>query len=215
VAVGTAMIPARWSRASARLGAFVIGLAAALCAVAALAQVPIPVDEQVRLFNSMSPAQQQQLIRELQRSLPPAQRQAIIGMLQGGGGADQTAEELDPDAEAALGAAIQGQSVGEQRDDRDPRLEPGDTIVIQFEEREDDPRALLRTAEEQQQLPQFLERLQGSPQSLRIDALELTRHFASDQVGATISITRTIVDRDQEMDDIDTARLPSSTEVRG
>ena len=62
----------------------------------ALAQVPIPVDEQIRLFNSMSPAQQQALIRELQRSLPPAQREAIIGLLQGGG-AEGDAEALDPE----------------------------------------------------------------------------------------------------------------------
>ena len=52
-------------------------------------------------------------------------------------------------------------------DDREPRLEPGDTIVIRFEPREDDPRAPLRTAEEQQQLAQFLDRLEeGNPYQL-------------------------------------------------
>ena len=66
------------------------GLALAAIAGVALAQVPIPVEEQIRLFNSMSPAQQQALIRELQRSLPPAQREAIIGLLQGGGSAEGT-----------------------------------------------------------------------------------------------------------------------------
>lgn len=47
---------------------------------------------------------------------------------------------------------------------------------------------------------EFLERLQGSPQSLRIDGLELIRHFSSTQVGATISITRTIVNRGADED---------------
>ena len=67
----------------------VAGMALVVMAATALAQVPIPVDEQIRLFNSMSPAQQQSLIRELQRSLPPAQREAIIGLLQGDGNAER------------------------------------------------------------------------------------------------------------------------------
>ena len=61
-----------------------VGLATAAIIAFAQAQVPIPVEEQVRLFNSMSPAQQQALIRELERSLPPAQLQAVIRVLQGG-----------------------------------------------------------------------------------------------------------------------------------
>jgi polysaccharide biosynthesis/export protein len=145
-----------------------VGFAIVATAGTTLAQVPIPVQEQIRLFNSMSPAQQQALIREMQRSLPPAQREAIVGALQGGD-AGAAAEELDPDAEAALRDAIEGQGVadGERPDDREPRLEPGDTIVIQFEPREDDPRALLRTAEEQEQLMEFLDRLEeGNPYEL-------------------------------------------------
>ena len=55
----------------------------------------------VNAFLPMSPAQQQALIRELQRSLPPAQRQAIIGLLQGEGDSEEAAEDLDPDAEQA------------------------------------------------------------------------------------------------------------------
>jgi BlaR1 peptidase M56 len=47
-------------------------------------EVPIPIQEQVQLFNSLTPAQQQAMIREMQRSLPPAQRWAVIRMLQGG-----------------------------------------------------------------------------------------------------------------------------------
>ena len=63
----------------------VAGLAIAAIIGFAQAQVPKPtsVEEQIRLFNSMSPAQQQALIRELQRTLPPAPREAIIRLLQG------------------------------------------------------------------------------------------------------------------------------------
>ena len=88
----------------------VAGIALAVLAATALAQVPIPVDEQIRLFNSMSPAQQQSLIRELQRSLPPAQREAIIGLLQGeGNGGEQARDDIDPESEAFLRNAIEGQ----------------------------------------------------------------------------------------------------------
>jgi polysaccharide biosynthesis/export protein len=149
------------SRHATRLALICIAGVLAVTAGTAVAQVPIPVQEQIRLFNSMSPAQQQALIREMQRSLPPAQREAIIGLLQGGDGAAAGAEELDPDAEAALIAAIEGQGVAsDEPADDEPRLKPGDTLVIRFEPREDDPRALLRTAEEQQQLDQFLDRLE-------------------------------------------------------
>jgi hypothetical protein len=89
---------------------FVVGLTAALGASVALAQVPIPVQEQIRLFNSLPPAQRQSLIRELQRSLPPAQREAIVGLLTGTG---QPTTELDPEAEAALADALAAQTAGE------------------------------------------------------------------------------------------------------
>lgn len=59
---------------------------------------PTPIAEQIRLFNSMAPAQQAALIRELQRSLPPTQRDAIIRLLQGEGNVEE--------AEAALEKAI-------------------------------------------------------------------------------------------------------------
>ncbi len=135
-----------------------------VAAGSALAQVPIPVQEQIRLFNSMSPAQQQSLIRELQRSLPPAQRESIIGLLQGETGAGEDPVEIDPEVEAALGEAVEGQSSfdDERRTDDVPRLRPGDTIVIRFELREDDPRTPLRSAEELEQLTQFHERLEQS-----------------------------------------------------
>jgi polysaccharide export outer membrane protein len=147
------------------------GLAAlAMLAIAgaALPQVPIPVEEQIRLFNSMSPADQQSLIREMQRSLPPAQREVIIGLLQGGD-VEGAAEELDPDAEQALSDAIAGQQgeEDEQPADGEPRLAPEDSIVIQFEMRDDDPRAASRSAEEQEQIPAFLDRLEeGNPYQL-------------------------------------------------
>lgn len=132
----------------------------------AFAQVPIPVQEQVRVFNSMTPAQQQSLIRELQRSLPPAQREAILGMLQGQA-SPQDAGDLDLDAESALRDAIEGQGPGTEPLDSEPRLSPRDTLVIQFEPREGDARALLRTVAEQQQIVEFLERLQeGNPYQL-------------------------------------------------
>ena len=53
--------------------------------------VPLPVDEQVRMFQSLPPAQQQALIRELQEQLPPAQRQAIVRILQEGGRPEESA----------------------------------------------------------------------------------------------------------------------------
>lgn len=123
---------------------------------AAVAQIPIPVQEQVRLFNSMSPAQQQSLIRELQRSLPPAQREAILGLLQGGGNPEDI-DNLDPDAEAAFRDALEGQPLddSQRRDPREQRLSPRDTLAIQFE-----PSA-------EGQGGQFLERLQeGNPYQL-------------------------------------------------
>jgi protein involved in polysaccharide export with SLBB domain len=157
------------SRAIRPLLSWTVGLIALLGGIA-LAQVPIPVQEQIRLFNSMSPAQQQSLIRELQRSLPPAQREAIIGLLQGDTDPEQAAAEgIDLDSEALLRDALEGQeAAGAQRpDDRVPRLAPGDTLVLQLEPRQDDPRALMRTAEEQQQVAQFLERLEeGNPYQL-------------------------------------------------
>ncbi len=66
--------------------------------------------EQIRLFNSLPPAQRQALILELQRSLPPAQREAIVGLLQGNG---QPTTELYPEAENALADALVGQTAGE------------------------------------------------------------------------------------------------------
>jgi polysaccharide biosynthesis/export protein len=140
-----------------------------MCAGIARAQVPIPLQEQIRVFSSMSPAQQQAIIREMQRSLPPAQREAIIGALQGGGEVEQ--DTLDPDAEAALSAVLASQEADdEQLEDREPRLAPGDTIVIRFEWLENDPRAPTRTPEEQEQLDEFLDRLEEA-NPYRLDSI--------------------------------------------
>lgn len=49
----------------------------------------------------------------------------------------------------------------------------------------------------------YLERLQNSPQSLRIDELELNRAPMGTPVTARITITRTVVDRDSAMDDVE------------
>jgi protein involved in polysaccharide export with SLBB domain len=154
-----------------RLNRFALrGLAAVVAAVVAayaLAQVPIPVEEQVRVFNSMSPAQQQALIRELQRSLPPAQRQSIIGLLQGDGSA--AAEDLDSEAEAVLANAIAARAALAAEPPRggEPRLKPRDTLVIEFQRRQDDPRAAARAAAAEGEILEFLERLEdGNPYEL-------------------------------------------------
>ncbi|HVZ36541.1 MAG TPA: polysaccharide biosynthesis/export family protein, partial [Polyangiaceae bacterium] len=147
------------------------GLLGACFLHAAVAQVPIPVQEQVRLFNSLPPAQQQSLIRELQGQLPPAQRDAIVNMLQGqsrGQGGGPT-PELDATASAALQDALnkQGAANGLEVATRAPRLKPRDSLVIRFEPRKDDPRAAARTADEQTKLEEFRERLaKGNPYQL-------------------------------------------------
>jgi hypothetical protein len=76
----------------------VAGLVIAAIIGLAQAQAPRPtsVEEQIRLFKSMSPEQQLALIRELQRTLPPAQREAIIGLLQGGDPKANTDSEPRP-----------------------------------------------------------------------------------------------------------------------
>jgi polysaccharide export outer membrane protein len=150
----------------ARVVAF--GLLALLVSAAAHAQVPLPVQEQVQLFNSLPPAQQQALIRELQRSLPPAQRQAIIESLQQGGGAAGGVEETDAAAVGVLdeeGLPIEGEDpfglFGQQEN---PRLRGGSTLVIEFSVRagavELDPEAAQRAED-------FRERLaRGNPYQL-------------------------------------------------
>ncbi|HJR71545.1 MAG TPA: polysaccharide biosynthesis/export family protein, partial [Gammaproteobacteria bacterium] len=139
----------------------VVGLTAGLSASVALAQVPLPMQEQIRLFNSLPPAQQQSLIRELQRSLPPAQREAIVGMLTGSG---QPTTELALDTEAALADALAAQPAGEDRtaEPRQPRLRPRDTLVLRFELADGAPLVMSQQARDE-----FRERLaKGNPYQL-------------------------------------------------
>jgi protein involved in polysaccharide export with SLBB domain len=115
-------------------------------ALPSIAQVPIPVQEQVQLFNSLPPAQQQALIREMQRSLPPAQRDAIIDALQQGGGASALGfEDAGVVAEPGVdedGLPIEGQegfgrfTFGEEEE---PKLRARSTLVIEFAVRADAP----------------------------------------------------------------------------
>jgi protein involved in polysaccharide export with SLBB domain len=107
-----------------------------------VAQVPIPVQEQVQLFNSLPPAQQQALIREMQRSLPPAQRQAIVQMLQQQGGAGR-AESEEGGAVDQEGVPIEGQGLpfgfNFEEEEEVPRLSAHSTLVVEFALRADAP----------------------------------------------------------------------------
>jgi polysaccharide biosynthesis/export protein len=139
-----------------------------LCAPGALlaqAGVPIPLQEQIELFNSLPASQQQQLIRELQRQLPPAQRESIVGLLQGRqGAADQ---EVDTNAEAAVNEALDQQAASSPTPEEDPRFQPQDTLVIEFAPRTFDPPLPPRPADEQQRIDDFQERLaKGNPYQL-------------------------------------------------
>lgn len=139
-------------------------------AVSAFAQgVPIPMQEQIRLFNSMPAAQQQALIRELQRELPPAQREAILSQLQGGA-STQSGEpegELDEDAISAFDETLGRQDgFGSGDDEEEPRLKPHDSIVLRFSPAED-PRGEVRATEVQQVVDEFQGRLEaGNPYEL-------------------------------------------------
>ena len=148
------------------------GLMAALLIGAAFAQIPGGLQQQVQLFNSLPPAQQQALIREMQRQLPAGQRDAILGMLQGQGRGQGQAggqQDLDPAAAAALQQALAGQKPEQGADGqfKDPRLKPRDTLVIEFVVRKEDLRALTRSQEQQQKVDEFRERLaKGNPYQL-------------------------------------------------
>jgi protein involved in polysaccharide export with SLBB domain len=92
------------------------------------AQVPIPLQEQIETFGALSTAQQQALIRELQRELPPAQRDAVLGMLrqqQGGsapveGGSVPTVTQRTASRNEEIDFGAEG------------RFEPNDTLIIEF-----------------------------------------------------------------------------------
>jgi polysaccharide export outer membrane protein len=138
---------------------YVALLAATLTGASAFGQgVPIPVQEQIELFNSLPPSQQQSLIRELQRDLPPAQREAMINMLQGGQAPGELTE-VDPEAAAALQEALAEQDTESTRAEEDePRFRSRDTAVLEFKLREVESGAP-RPAEEQRRLDEFQQRL--------------------------------------------------------
>jgi protein involved in polysaccharide export with SLBB domain len=130
-----------WVRARSGVAALVAALAAAVAGLA-FGQVPIPLQEQIELFNTLPPAQQQALIREMQRNLPPAQRQAIIEALTGDQAASTDAEEvqIDPgEIEGLIGAA--GDAANVELDS--PNLEPGNWLALELTRRID---AVERTA---------------------------------------------------------------------
>ena len=135
----------------------------------ASAQVPIPMQEQIQMFNSLPAGQQQALIRELQRNLPPAERDAVLSALQGGGQGTQQSQQgpqLTPEATNALDQALRGQNEAGPVE-RKPRLKPLDTIVLEFAQRKENPPAVIRTAEEQKKLDDFQGRLEkGNPYQL-------------------------------------------------
>jgi polysaccharide biosynthesis/export protein len=125
--------------------------------------VPLPVDEQVRMFQSLPPAQQQALIRELQEQLPPAQRQAIVRMLQEGGPPEDDEAGLeegeDEEAEATRGLDFELPTEFEE-----PKFEAGSTLVVQFSVPED---ALPLDPEADAERAELMERLaNGNPYRL-------------------------------------------------
>jgi polysaccharide export outer membrane protein len=128
-----------------------------------LAQVPIPMREQIQLFNSLPPAQQQALIRELQGQLPPAQRQAVLNMLQGGGGGEAS-QALDPEMVGAIegGGFEETTSFFSSEEMEIPRLGARDTLVLEFT-----PRADQAAVVDQPRLVEFQNRLaRGNPYQL-------------------------------------------------
>ena len=130
-----------------------------LVSVPAFAQVPLPLEEQVREFNNLPAAQQQALIRELQRQLPPAQREAVIGRLlqgqpQGGAPSDGEEEEAQPERRESEPLL--------DLEELFPRFGGGDTLVIEFQQRVAAPPDI-----GQEDLEELLRRLEdGNPYRL-------------------------------------------------
>lgn len=144
-------------RAFGRLAAAVIAWSLALPMELALAQVPLPVQEQVELFNSLPPSQQQAIIRELQQSVPPAQREAILNQfLRGGSAIDpgtngQPVSPIEPVAPRFPLTTFEVPEV--------VTLAAGDTLVIDFRLAGD--LGAPRPAEERLRLEAIQERLVG------------------------------------------------------
>ena len=129
--------------------------------VPASAQVPIPLQEQIQVFNSLSAADQQALIRELQSQLPPAQRDAIVSMLMGQQGQAPANPSQSGDVDmsvltSGLLAEFEAIDTG--------ALGAGDTLVIEFSPSDANGGAIAAG-----DLYEFLERLEdGNPYELDV-----------------------------------------------
>ena len=136
----------------------------------AFAQVPLPMQEQIQMFNSLPAAQQQALIRDLQRQLPPAERDAMLSALQGqlpsGQGQQQQQNQFNPQSLVTLDGALRDQTEAEKNQEKNPRLKPNDTLVLEFSQRKDTGQPL-RLPDDQRKLEDFQGRLEkGNPYQL-------------------------------------------------
>ena len=151
--------------------AFVVAVAISLGGLvrSASAQVPLPMQEQVQMFNSLPAAQQQALIRELQRQLPPAERDAMLSALQGQlptGQGQQQQSQFNPQSLATLDGVLRDQSDTEKSQEKNPRFKPNDTLVLEFSRRKDTPPSI-RPSDDPQKLEDFQGRLEkGNPYQL-------------------------------------------------
>ena len=151
--------------------AFVFAVALSLGGLlgSASAQVPLPMQEQVQMFNSLPASQQQALIRELQRQLPPAERDAMLSALQGqlpSGQGQQQQPQFNPQSLATLDGVLRDQSDAEKNQEKNPRFKPNDTLVLEFSQRKDAPQ-IVRVPDDQQKLEDFQRRLEkGNPYQL-------------------------------------------------
>src|SRR5262252_4552601 len=136
----------------------------------ASAQVPIPMQEQIQQFNALPPSQQQALIRDLQRTLPPAERDAVLSALQGQGQGLEGRQNQQFDLNG-VNVLDQGLNPPDETNqpEKKPRFKPLDTVVLEFMQRKDTAATttttpILRLPEEQQKLDDFQGRLEkGNP----------------------------------------------------
>ncbi len=123
----------------------------------------LPIQEQIQLFQSLPPAQQRALMRELQRELPPAQRETFLQLLQQEQGGAARTDDAPGDFEQP--ASLDELEEVQERERRRGRFQANDTVVLEFEFREEALAGL--NADEQRRLRSFLERLlNGNPYRL-------------------------------------------------
>jgi protein involved in polysaccharide export with SLBB domain len=143
----------------------------------ASAQIPASAQQQLELFNALPAAQQQALIQQLQSQLTPEQRQAFLQALQGQGQTGQTGQPGQFGQVPGFGTAGQlglsqldlltlQQRLGQaDLEERNPRFQGGDTLVVQLTRRTDvTPRPAEGTEDEIQQVQQRI--AQGNPYQL-------------------------------------------------